>query len=338
MSRRSSSVLEGNATNNAFIGRFLGMKNILFGIDEASNVDKQELSNLIHKISQGKAKMRMQSSVNAERELEMTASLIGFFTSNQSLYDKLTALKASPDGEMARLIEFNMKKPPQLAKNPERGIEIFDKFRFNYGHAGPEFIKHYYSKGEAYARTKVEKWAKRFTLEFGSDTAYRFYMNLVSAIFSSGELANEAGILNYDLDRIYNKVISEIIQIRDRTVKLNDTDYKALVSQFYDKHHSGFLIMNEDRVVVEPRSALVGRIVIEDRFIYISCTEFKKYLAELQVSAREFERAVEQEGILIGKEKSRLTTGWRSNIGNPSPIAVYKFRTEIPKEVLSAVE
>lgn len=332
------SVLEGNATNNAFIGRFLGLKNIMFGIDEASNVDKQELSNLIHRISQGKAKLRMQSSVNAERELEMTASLIGFFTSNQSLYDKLIALKASPDGEMARLIEFHMKKPPQLAKNSDLGIEIFDKFRFNYGHAGPEFIKYYYGKGEAYARTKVAKWTKRFTLEFGADSAYRFYMNLVGAIFSAGELANEAGILEYDLDRIYNKVISEIIQIRDRTVKLNDTDYKALVSQFYDKHHSGFLIMNEDRVVVEPRSALVGRIVIEDRFIYISCTEFKKYLAELQVSAREFERAVEQEGILIGKEKSRLTTGWRSNIGNPSPIAVYKFRTEIPKEVLSAVE
>ena len=51
------------------------------------------LSNLVHKISNGKAKIRMQASVNAEREHEMSASLIALFTSNHSLYNKIESIK-----------------------------------------------------------------------------------------------------------------------------------------------------------------------------------------------------------------------------------------------------
>jgi uncharacterized protein (DUF927 family) len=85
------SVLE--ATENGMTGRYLGLHNIPFGLDEVGNILPKTLSQLIHKISQGKSKIRMQASVNAERDHEMSASLVAIFTSNQSLYDKLTTLK-----------------------------------------------------------------------------------------------------------------------------------------------------------------------------------------------------------------------------------------------------
>ena len=52
-------------------------------------MEGKSLSNLVHKISSGKAKIRMQASQNAEREHEMSASLIAVFTSNHSLYNKI---------------------------------------------------------------------------------------------------------------------------------------------------------------------------------------------------------------------------------------------------------
>jgi uncharacterized protein (DUF927 family) len=87
-----------DATENGMTGRYLALHNIPFGLDEVGNTHGKTLSQLIHKISQGKAKIRMQASVNAERAHELSAALVAIFTSNHSLYDKLAILKKDPNG------------------------------------------------------------------------------------------------------------------------------------------------------------------------------------------------------------------------------------------------
>ena len=52
----------------------------------------------------------MQASINAERTTELSAALVAMFTSNHSLYDKLSILKKDPNGEVARLIEISYTK------------------------------------------------------------------------------------------------------------------------------------------------------------------------------------------------------------------------------------
>ena len=321
------SILEGAATENAHIGRYLGLKNMLFGIDEASNIEAEVLSKILHRISQGKAKLRMQSSVNAERELEMSASLQGAFTSNQSLYDKLFSLKSAPQGELARLIEFAMKKPPQMEVDPDFGTKVFDPFRKNYGWAGPDFIKYIYKKGDGYINKLLTKWVELFQKDYGGLTEYRFYQNVIAACFAGGELAMEAGIINIDLDRVYKAVMVNMIQIRDKTVKPGAMDYKALVTEFYYKNLNNFLIFNEqDKLLGDPKgNILVGRIEASTQRVYINKSEFKKFLSEKQVSTREFEVALEKEKILIGTEKKRLSSGWRAGTGSTPPLTVYVF-------------
>ena len=318
-----------DATENGMIGRYLGLHNILLGCDEVTNNRADRLSNLIHRISHGKAKIRMQASVNAERELEMSASLIGFFTSNLSIYDKLTDLKASPDGEVARLIEFTIRNPHPLEINPRRGKQIFDVFRVNYGFAGPEFIKHYFKTGEGYSQSLITKWGNRFSKDFGEHTAYRFYENLIASTFAAAELANDAGIIHYDLDRIYTKVVTEMVSIRDNTIKVNHTDYKSLLSEFLDKNHNSVLILDGARVTSEPRgNSLVARSEIHTQTLYVSKTEFKKYLSGIQVSSKEFEIAMRGEGLLMdGVKKQRLSTGWKAGL-QFAPVAVYAFKYE----------
>jgi hypothetical protein len=334
------SVLEGAATDNAFIGRYLGLKNIMFGIDEASNIDPEALSKILHRISQGKAKLRMQSSVNAERELEQSASLLGGFTSNQSLYDKLFTLKGAPQGELARLIEFPMRKPKQLENDPLCGPRIFNAFRENYGWAGPEYIQHLFKQGDLHISKILTKWLNLFINDYGGQTEYRFYMNSIAACFAGGELAVEAGIINLDLDRIYKVVIGDMIHIRDNTVRPGSVDYKALLSDFYYKNLQSFLIFSDgNRVTTEPRSSnLVGRVEVDNRKIYISKAEFKKFLVDKQLSPREFERALERENILAGTEKRRLSSGWKAGTGATPPITVYVFNSALTEEIAAKTD
>lgn len=329
------SLVDKGATTNGFIGRYLNLKNIPFGIDEASNAKIEDLANLIHSVSHGKAKVRMQSSVNAEREHEDSASLIAFMTSNQSIYDKLQQLKGSPDGEMARLIEFTIEKPPQMSG--ERGYDIFNKFKFHYGHAGIAFIKYYFEKGEPYAMTLVEKWTKRFIQMVGDDSGYRFYQNLIAATFAGGELAVEAGIVKLDLERIFHTVMMEIIKLKDDTVKLNKTDYPALVTEFLFQNWAGMLVLNEpNKVVREPilGRPLVARSEIHNGMQYLNKTEFKKFLAQKQVSTREFEKAMEKDGSLVKVDRHRLSTGWNSGI-HSNPIAVYALKVKLTDDLIA---
>jgi len=323
---RELSVLDGNATDNAFVGRLLNLKNLPLGIDEASNADPEAISRLAHRISQGKAKLRMQSSVNAERDLEMTASLIAIFTTNSPLYDKLQQLKASPDGEVARIVEFDVKRPHSLTR--EVGMKLFNPFRFNYGHAGPMFIKYVYKIGVDEVKRKIEKWQYRFREDFGDDVSHRFYESLVAAAFAGGEIANEAGIISLDLEHIYQKVLTDIMDIRDRAVKIDPSDYKTLLGEFCNNNQSTFLIFDGERLVnqYDPRQ-LIGRIEMDTKMYYVSRTELNKFLASRGISIRKFEHVMTSQGLLVDTKKKRLGAGWKGG-SSFHPVWAYAFKDE----------
>lgn len=307
------SVLE--ATSNGMTGRYLGLHNIPFGLDEVGNIIPKDLSQLVHKISQGKSKIRMQASVNAERDHEMSASLIAIFTSNQSMYDKLSILKKDPNGEVARLIEFSVRKPQAFIEEPTLGKEIFDKFRFNYGWAGREFIFGLYKYSEDQILKMMDKWVNKFRKDFGEDTAYRFYENLIASTMTGGEIAVAVGIVNYDLNKIYSRIVGEMVAIRDNVVKVNVIDYEALIGEFVNTHQTGILAFKDNKISMEPRSPLVIRAELDTHMIFISKPEFRKHLAENQVSTREFLYQMKQAGVDVKETRKRMGTGWKDATG-----------------------
>jgi len=254
----------------------------------------------------------MQASVNAERSHEYSASLIGIFTSNHSLYDKLTTLKKDPNGEVARLIELSIRKPRIFKDDASMGREIFDKFRFNYGWAGPEFIRTLYKVGDTKIVELIDKWAVKFVNTFGQDTAYRFYENLVSVAMASGEICNEAGIVNYDLERIFQKIVGEMIAIRDNVVKINDIDYESLVGEFINNNQRSILSIQEGKASMEPTGPLLIRAEIDTGTIFISKPAFRDYLVSQNVSTKEF---LHHMGNKVSVARKRLGAHWKDATG-----------------------
>ncbi len=321
------------STDNGMMGRFLGLHNIPLGVDEISNKDPKILAQLIHKISSGKAKIRMQGSVNAEREYEMSASLIALMTTNQSAYGKLEVIKANPDGEAARLIEMLVRRPSALDDEGGTGLgkHIFDAFRLNYGHAGPRLIQAGLKLGENYIRERIQYWDERFVAGFGEDVTYRFYQNLMSVVGMVGEMAHNEGIIKLDMERVFHSVLLEMITIRDMVVKVNRTDYPSVLGDYVNKNLGNILVIKEGKVAMEPRGQIVGRIVSDENLMQISKTDFKKYLAERQISSREFEFEMRDKKLLVDDKKGRLTTGWKSAI-HVDPAYLYWFKTELPDD------
>ena len=328
------SVLE--ATGNGMTGRYLGLHNIPFGLDEVGNILPKDLSQLIHKVSQGKSKIRMQASVNAERDHEMSASLIAIFTSNHSLYDKLSTLKKDPNGEVARLIEFSIKKPKLFKDDATMGREIFDKFRFNYGHAGRDFIFSLYKHSDTEVQHMMEAWITKFRGLFGEDTSYRFYENLIAATMTAGEIALQAHIVDYDLDRIFERIVSELIAIRDGVVKVNQVDYAGLVGEFIMKNQTGMLAFNKGTLEMEPRTALMIRAELDNNLMFISKPDFRKFLSENMVSSREIVNELNKIGIQVTEVKKRMGSGWKDAAAS-TPVMAYRFPLDSFDKILETI-
>jgi len=218
----------------------------------------------------------------------------------------------------------------------EIGKEIFDPFRTNYGFAGEEYIDRVLTLGDDKVLKVINDWSKRISSsKLGTNAAFRFYESAFSASFAAGQIAYEKGIIDLNIDRIYDKVMLETIKVRDKTQKNQVTDYEGLLTEFLNQHwRSGTLIFDEGRIVNEPFGALVARVEIDKSMQYVSKTEFRKYLASRGVGTGEFEKALENTPIGIETKKMRLSTGWKAGMTSP-PIHVYGFKSEIPKEILN---
>ena len=324
-----------DATDNGMTGRYLALHNIMLGVDEVGDKKAESIALLVHKVSNGKAKIKMQGSVNAEREFELSASLINFMTANHPMYAKLVAWKKTPVGEAARLVEFEVKKIACLVGAGNLGREIFDSLKYNYGHAGTMYVQKLYEIGDGKVYEYVNKWLERFIIDFGDQPEQRFYQNLISVTFAGGQIAKEAGIIDVNLERVYNKVLHEMINIRDNVAPKHTTDYPSILNEYINLNIPNILVLEGDTVKSAPRNELAARFDIEEGILQVSVTHFKKYLAELQVSSSNFEREMKQVYIggdtkkprLIGSVRSRLNKGWKGS-GGGGNVWCYHFNPE----------
>jgi len=324
----------GGATGNGLVGRYLALHSMPFGLDEIGNIEAKELSNLVHKISSGKAKIRMQASINAEREQELSASLVAIFTSNHPMYDKIQNYKKNANGEVARLLELTIRKPQILIDDPTAGKDIFDPFRGNYGWAGIEFIQKLFKIPQDTIKASLTKWSDRFKEDFGDDTTYRFYENLVAATFTGGEIAVEAGIVDLDLERIYTKVVGEIINVRDNIIRINDIDYESILGEYINAHQTGILAIDENKVAMEPRTDLIIRAEIDEAKMYIEKRHLRDYLTKNGVSVGEFIFQMKQKGYKIQDRKKRMGVGWKPTTGLSSITTVEIDTTKFLEDLL----
>ena len=211
------------------------------------------------------------------------------------------------------MIEFLIEQPNDLkgTDGAKLGVHIFDAFKHNYGHAGPKFIIAALEAGDIQIKKRIDYWINRYLTDTGGDSAYRFHQNFVAAVFTAGELAVDAGIVNYDLERIYAKVIAELNNIKLNVIKVNHTDYAAILADFMYENMGNTLRIKDGRVTDEPRGKLVARVAMDEP-TRVSKDALKEYLHKKKIAPREFEKYMLESGDMLDKAaKKHLETGWK---------------------------
>ena len=316
--------------------------NIPMGIDEVTNMNPKHISPFLHMIANGKAKIKAQGSTNAIRTLESSARLICVMTSNDSMYDKLKDVKADPNGELARLVEFAIGQPQPLKDDPTLGARIFEVVKNHYGHAGPMFIRALFdmeAKGEKLRDyddkdqklgPRFQKWVDRYIKDVGYNPAERFHHNAIGLAFGAGEICNEYGILNnVDLERIYQVILSRMLENKNSAAKINSMDCEGIIGAFILKNIQNVLTVKNKKVYDEPKGALVIRIEMDTNTTVIPKIIFENYLkTEAKVTnIKAFREQLKTSGIDYEIKRTRMTSHWdKMPASSDDNIDCYKFK------------
>jgi uncharacterized protein (DUF927 family) len=332
------SLTVNDATPNALTQRMITSKNITFGLDEQTNLDGKVASDVVYKTSAGRPKIRLMSSANQERESEFITRLITIITSNNSLIDIISTYKSNTTAEEMRILEPTISKPnvPGYELTLERGIEMFEQLKNNYGHAGAPYIQELLKIGpeEIYRRIKIAHM--HVSDKYTNSGEYRFLSNLIVGVMLADRILRDMGMLDFDMDRIMEVVGKEFNRIIAGKKKADADDRGDVLGDFINKNIQNMLVIHDHKVKVTPRGPLYIRAEVDDSQIYISTSALKQYLHEIKLGIKDFEKRLSNSGVLVGKIRKQMASGWNEAIGSTN-VQAYVIQSDIshlfPEEI-----
>lgn len=304
-------------TLNAKFLRLGVMNNLPFTIDEMTNTTPAEFSTLAYGMSQGRGKDRVKAASNELRANLSSWRCISLCSSNASFYEKLAALKHTPDGEMMRLLEFKIEYsdviPTDVAK------QKFDhQLKENFGHAGDIYVRWLVSNLEEAKHTLLGIQAK-LDRELKLTQRERFWSAVAAANITGGLIAKNLGLISWDMKAIYKWAAQMILSLRIE-VKPPASDVVAVLGDYINRHMQNILVVDDgvDRRTTllkqplqEPKGDLLLRYEPDTKKLFVVARQFKEDCVKYQVNYKDTLQKLELRGIFLGTANKRMSKGMK---------------------------
>ena len=305
-------------TLNALYMKMGILNNVCYTQDEVTNMLPKVFSDFIYGISQGKGKDRLTSNAELRRNLAYW-QLIGLITSNVSSQDKVSAYKDSADGELMRMIEYTVE--PDTVLDVDVGKQAFgvDLMR-NYGHAGDIYLQYLVANLEE-IKELLAHVQRKFDKELKLTQRERFWSAITAANIAGGITAKAAGLIDWDMKRIYAWTCNMIQDLR-QDIKPPASNSVAVLGDYLNNHIDHMLITDDgiDQRSKqgplpipkrEPRKELYIRMETDTNYAFITSKHFKKFCAENQIHYKDTLKRLQSEGYYVGNLYKRLSKGMK---------------------------
>jgi hypothetical protein len=327
-------MLQWKDTMNSMIHRLGVMNNLPVTIDEITKLSGDNFSDLAYSISQGRGKNRMKQHENAERANVTKWSTMALCSSNASFYDKLSSLKATPDGEFMRLLEYRIDLTGNLTK--EEADAIFNRLYDNYGHAGVEYAQYLVGNLEE-ALDSVMQIQQKLDKAIGLTSRERFWSAIIACNITGALIAKQQGIIDFDIKRVFDWIIKEVKVMRTEIKAPATISTASVINEFMNEHRGAVLVINgeadgrtgmEQLPMVEPKfNNLYIRMEPDTKKMFINAKQLRAYCSEQQITLKETLKTLEIDKAYLGLVKKRLAKGTKISSG---PVDVYVFDMESP--------
>lgn len=298
-------------TRNALISRLGVYGTLPLTVDEVTNIDGVELSDLVYRITQGRDKARLTKNAE-ERKVLNSWNTIALVSTNSSLIDKLGSLKHDASAEINRVFEYPVAANPLFSGQVT--TDVYWCLNDNYGTAGVEYVRYLVQNiqkikpGLDAVRQMIDGNAKIRGEE-------RFWSAVASAAIYGGLVAKKLGIIQFDVKRVLGWATETIKNMRDEKDELASNAVDIL-GQFLDEHAANRLLVRGDcgpgkvaSPIDTPRGALVYRHEVDNQKIYISKQTFKSWLGKKFGSYTKVKNELEEIGALKDANARKVLGG-----------------------------
>jgi hypothetical protein len=295
-----------NDTVNALISRLGLYGSLPLYLDEVSNIEGQDLSDLLYRVTQGRDKARLGRD-SREKAILNSWNTIAVASSNHSLVDKLSNLKADASAEVNRIMEVVCHPVPGFDRN--RATGVYRAFHENYGVAGPEYVRYLMENQECH-RDKIDALSKKIDAMSNATSDERFWSAMSAVAIYGGLIARKLGLIQFEVSPILSWLVDQIKDMREDKNELITSQVDVL-GQFIDEASAGIMVTSGDdtricSVIREPRGPLIGRIMIEKNILLISRNALKKYLDRHYGSYTELKNELSDLGALKNSSMRRV--------------------------------
>ena len=305
-------------TINARIERLGMLSNLPVYLDETTNIEAEEVSELMYQISQGSGKTRLRSDSTVREAAEW--STIVLTSGNRSMVGRLMEAKVDPEAELVRLFEYTV---PKLAWFEAEMTSIYESLEENYGYAGETFIKYLVKLDETEVKLRMRETGVKFAEHVGFEGKERFWYSLVGTVLYGLAVAHQSGALVFPnlgetFGRIHSWCKKQIVHQRETVSGTRVSPLEAL-SMYLNQHLAERIVVIENRtgmgdVMVVKQPAAHGKLYVEYNqttgIINIDQNHVRNWLSRNQFNPEHVRDSLVTEGVLMSSgEKSRVTLG-----------------------------
>lgn len=269
-------------TKNALVSRLGVYGNLPLTVDEVTNIDGMELSDLVYRITQGRDKARLNKS-SEERKVLNAWNTLAVTSSNSSLVDKLSGAKHDASAEINRVFEYPVNEHDLFKEQVT--TDIYWTLHEHFGHAGETYASWMVQNTEV-IKPGLELIRKKLVTAADIQGDERFWGAVASAAIYGGLVAQKLGLIQFDVTQVMSWVGTTISNMRGDKADLAG-DSVGIIGQFIDEHAAQrLLVMGEARggsqctIIEPPRGALVMRYEMDSHRLFISRAVLKAWIAK----------------------------------------------------------
>ena len=284
-------------TRNSLVSRLGVYGSLPLTIDELSNIDPMELSDLVYRVTQGRDKARLTKECR-EGAMVNAWNTLAVATSNHSLVEKLGQAKSDASAEINRMFEINLEKTEVFER--VNATAIYRALGENYGGIGEIYVQ-YLVDHAAEHREKLDRITAQIDALTGAKSEERFWSAIAACAIYGGLIAQSLGLIKFEITPIFKWVTAYIPTMR--SVKYENTVAPTnIIASFLDTYNTGILVVRKDKCADgksstlhfrELRNALVGRFELDTMRLFISKDALKHYCQRSYVSMRQTATALQ---------------------------------------------
>lgn len=323
-------VIKGSSdTDNMIWNRAEVYKNLPLYAEEVTNFTPEMASAFTYKSGEGTQKGRMSNAgQNRERHRGAPWQLLLGLSSNSALGQKIGQKKASPQGELQRLVEVQVfKLLDDSLESTQQTREFNELYQRNYGLAGVPYMQKIMSNMPA-AKLLVDKMADKIVVAAGLGPQNRGWVAQAATTLSGLLVAKKIKLHNYDLDALFLWVVKTLREQKAEAAQYH-IKIEDLIANYIAENIRGVLRIKstaDARGINDPSGAdvmsvpdavpmyrWVARHEYDQNRLFLLINPFKKWLAAQQLDYNEMSQLIikEMHGV---KDRVRLGRGTRLSI------------------------